>query len=103
MLLKNTYRLDQETHQDLYSIAAEVNKILGLDAEVTLYQDYNSVQLNAGISCIGKEAHIVLSGNLINLLSEDEMKALLAHELSHYLFNKLENEDFEITQRIILA
>ena len=102
-LLKNTYRLDQETHQNLYTIAAEVCKILGLDAEVTLYQEHNSVQLNAGISSIGKEAHIVLSGNLISLLSDEEMKALLAHELSHYLFNKLENEDFEITQRIVLA
>lgn len=102
-LLKNTYRLDKETHPKLYATAAEVCSILGLDAEVTLYQEHNSVQLNAGISSIGKEAHVVLSGNLIALLTEEEMKALLAHELSHYLFNKLENGDFEISQRIILA
>ena len=102
-LLKNTYRLDPETHKNLYEIATEVCQKLAVDAEVTLYQEHNSVQLNAGISTIGKEAHIVLSGNLISLLTDDEMKALLAHELSHYLFNKLDNEEFENTQRIILA
>lgn len=102
-LLKNTYRLDRESNEKWYLLVAEVCQKLAIDAEVTLYQEHNSVQLNAGIVSIGKEAHIVLSGNLLNLLSDQEMKALLAHELSHYLFHKINDEDFEVTQRIILA
>lgn len=102
-LLKNSYRLDKESNQNLYDLVSETCLKLSIDAEVTLYQENNSVQLNAGIVSIGKEAHIVLSGNLISLLSDQEMKALLAHELSHYLFNKINQEEFEVTQRIILA
>ena len=74
-----------------------------LGALFFIYQENNSTQYNAGISIINSEAHIVLSGNLIGLLTKEEMKVLLAHELSHYLFYKIENEEFEIVQRIILA
>jgi len=102
-LLKNTYRLDKEAHANLYAICDSVCQGLSIDAEVTLYQENNSTQLNAGISITGKEAHIVLSGNVLNLLSDAEFKALIGHELSHYLFFKIDNEEFEITQRIILA
>ncbi|MEP3089878.1 MAG: M48 family metalloprotease, partial [Nonlabens ulvanivorans] len=74
-----------------------------IDAQVTLYQENNSLQLNASISVIDQEAHIVFSGNILQLLDEKQLKALLAHELSHYLFYKLEDGEYEITQRIILA
>jgi len=102
-LLKHTYRLDVTTHGKLYEIATEVCAILEIDAVVTLYQEYNSTQLNAGISIIGREAHIVMSGSLISLLTDAEMKSLLAHELSHYLFLKIDNGQFETTQRIVLS
>ena len=102
-LLKNTYRLDREAHQELYAIVDDTCQKLHIDANVTLYQQNNSVQLNAGISIINQEAHIVFSGNLISLLSKDEMQALIAHELSHYLFYKIDSEEYETTQRIILA
>ena len=102
-LLKNTYRLDKESHQNLYILSDDICKQLSIDAEVTFYQENNSVQLNAGISIIDNEAHIVLSGNLLNILSDAELKALIGHELSHYLFYKTENEEFEITQRIVVA
>jgi len=102
-LLKNTYRLDAEAYKELYLTCAEVCQKLAIDAEVTLYQENNSVHLNAGISIIKKEAHIVLSGNLIGLLNSEEMKSVLAHELSHYLFYRVDNEEFETTQRIIVA
>lgn len=102
-LLKNTYRLDKETNQPLYDTVDLVCQVLGLDANVTLYQEHNSVQLNASISVIERDVHIVFSGSVINLLSPDEIKALLAHELSHYLFHKIEDYEFEITERIIIT
>ena len=102
-LLKNTYRLDVNSHKNLYDLVDEICDKLNLNATVTLYQEHNSLQMNAGISVIEDEAHIVFSGSIISLLAEDEMKALLAHELCHYLFYKIENEEFEITQRIVLA
>ncbi|MGJ8683283.1 MAG: M48 family metalloprotease [Nonlabens sp.] len=102
-LLKNTYRLDQDSHGKLYQMAQEICKDLNIDAQVTFYQENNSLQLNASISVIETEAHIVLSGNILQLLDDKQLKALLAHELSHYLFFKIEDGDYEVTQRIILA
>ncbi|GAA5022271.1 hypothetical protein GCM10011506_01270 [Marivirga lumbricoides] len=102
-LLKNTYRMDRDVYPELYTTADEICKKLAIDAKVFIYQENNSTQFNAGISVINAEAHIMLSGNLLNLLTKEEMKALLAHELSHYLFYKIENEEYEIAQRIVLA
>ncbi|PQJ31748.1 peptidase M48 [Nonlabens arenilitoris] len=102
-LLKNTYRLDKDSHRNLYQMTQDICVDLNIDAQVTLYQENNSLQLNASISVINQEAHIVFSGNILQLLDEKQLKALLAHELSHYLFYKLENGEYEITQRIILA
>lgn len=103
LLLKNTYRLDRQAHENLYMLADECCKVLSIDAEVVIYQENNSIQLNAGISIFEKEAHIVLSGAVLNVLSEDELKCLLAHELSHYLFYKIDNEEFEITNRLVVS
>ena len=102
-LLKNTYRLDTDSHGDLYRMAQEICVDLNIDAQVTFYQENNSLQLNASISVIETEAHIVLSGNILQLLDEKQLKALIAHELSHYLFFKIEDGDYEVTQRIVLA
>lgn len=102
-LLKNTYRLDQDGHGKLYHMVQDICIDLNIDAQVTLYQENNSLQLNASISVIDREAHIVLSGNILQLLDDKQLKALLAHELSHYLFYKIEDGDYEVTQRIILA
>jgi len=102
-LLKNTYRLDKDSHGKLYKIAQDICTDLSIDAQVTFYQENNSLQLNASISVIENEAHIVLSGNVLQLLDDKQLKALLAHELSHYLFYKIEDGDYEVTQRIILA
>lgn len=102
-LLKNTYRLDPATYVKPYALAAQAVKALNIDAVVTLYQEQNTTQLNAGISIIGKEAHIVLSGRLMELLTEKELLALLGHELAHYLFYSLENGDHEVTNRVVYA
>ncbi|MBX2980109.1 MAG: M48 family metalloprotease [Flavobacteriales bacterium] len=102
-LLKNTYRLDPATYATAYASAAQAVKALNIDAEVTLYQEQNTTQLNAGISILGKEAHIVLSGRLMELLTEKELLALLGHELAHYLFYALDGGEHEITNRVVYA
>jgi hypothetical protein len=102
-LLKNTYRLDPATYATAYALAAQAVKALNIDAEVTLYQEQNTTQLNAGISILGKEAHIVLSGRLMELLTEKELLTLLGHELAHYLFYALDGGEHEIANRVVYA
>lgn len=102
-LLKNTYRLERADHKELYQLADECCKTLTIDANVILYQQNNSTQLNAGIFILESEAHIVFSGGVISLLDKEEMKCLLGHELGHYLFGKIEGEEFEITNRLVVS
>lgn len=102
-LLKNTYRLMPADHSALYADVADICTQLNIDAKVTLYQANNSTQLNASISILEQDAHIVFSGPVLSLLSPEELKCLLAHELSHYLFYKTENEAFDTTNRIVLS
>lgn len=102
-LLKNTYRLDPATYAGAYAAAERAVQALRIDAQVTLYQEQNTTELNAGISMLGKEAHIVLSGRLLDLLDEKELLALLGHELAHYLFYTMDGGEHEVAARITYA
>jgi hypothetical protein len=83
-LLKGTYRLDAETHADLYKLVEEVKDRLELTLPVTVYQAQQSNHLNACLYYIPGEGHIVLFGSVLSLLNAPELKALLGHELAHY-------------------
>lgn len=102
-LLKNTYRLDKESNPELYEKVQIAKDKLGLNIEVTLYQAQNSTDNNAGISYLPGEAHIVLSGQIMKLLTGDELLSILAHELSHVRLFTIENAEFEVTDRIITS
>ncbi len=102
-LLKNTYRLDQTTEKDIYELLENAKKKLGIIIPVTIYQSQYAQETNAGIIFIQNEAHMVLSGPIIKSLTQQELLALISHELSHVLLYTIEDGDFEITSRIINA
>lgn len=100
-LLKNTYKFDVENDANIYDKIELCKSKLGLALNVHVYQSMYDKEMNASISYFGDEAHILLSGKLIGTLSDDELTAVLAHELSHVLLFKEKNGDFEIAERII--
>jgi hypothetical protein len=102
-LLKNTYRLDKESNPELYEKVQVAKDKLGLNIDVTIYQAQNSVDNNAGISYLPGEAHIVLSGQIMKLLTGDELLSIIAHELSHVRLFTIENSEFEVADRIITS
>lgn len=102
-LLQNSYRLENSSETTVYQLLEKAKSKLGIQIPVTIYQSQNNGENNAGIIFIEKEAHLVISGNIMNLLSEDELLALIAHELSHILLYTFQDGDFEITSRIINA
>lgn len=84
-LLKSTYRLEPEVQPQLHESLREVRAVMGIEAPITLYQAQAGPALNAAVAYLPGEAHIVLSGPLTTVLSANEMRAVLAHELGHFL------------------
>ncbi|MEI6781318.1 MAG: M48 family metalloprotease [Verrucomicrobiota bacterium] len=102
-LLKSTYRLDAESHPELYQGVKEAKERLQLDIPVTVYQAQNSPQANAALYFISGEGHVVFSGPVLSLLSAEEIKSVLGHELAHYHLWQWEEGDLQITDRLMQA
>ena len=84
-LLKSTYRLEPQAQPKLYNLANAVRERIGLTCNVTLYQAQTGIALNAALAYLPGEAHVILAGPLANVLAENELLAVLAHELAHFL------------------
>ena len=104
-LLKNTYQFHPESDPVLYEKIHIAREKLGLNAlPVTAYQALtNDPELNASIVCLSGEAHMVLSGGVLQILDEKELLALAAHELAHVKLNALLEGELETADRIIMA
>jgi len=102
-LLKSTYRLEPESHPDLYQSVEEAKARLQLDVPVTVYQAQNSPQPNAALYFIPGEGHVVLSGPVLSLLNAEEIKSVLGHELAHYHLWQWEQGELHIADRLIQA
>jgi Zn-dependent protease with chaperone function len=101
-LLRSTYRLDPAAHPALDAAAREVAARLGLDVPLTLYQAQGVDTLNASLAFVPGEAHLVLHGPVSDRLSPLELRAVLGHELSHFLL--LDRwTDYRVASQLLLA
>lgn len=83
-LLKKTYRIERAADPRLYEMADEVMSALALSVPLTIYQAQNPEGLNAALAYVPNELHIVFAGPIQTRLNESEIRALLAHEMTHY-------------------
>jgi hypothetical protein len=102
-LLKSTYRLNMESHPDLFLIVEAVKSRLQLDIPVTVYQAQNAPHPDAALYFIPGEGHIVFSGPVLSLLNTEEIKSVLGHELAHYFLWQWEQGELHIADRLIQA
>ncbi|MBM4076372.1 MAG: peptidase M48, partial [Planctomycetes bacterium] len=93
-LLKSTYRLDEQSHPVLFQTIDELRKLMRIDAAVFVYQSQGTGGVNASLAFLPGEAHIILMGPVLTLVTPDELMALLAHELGHYLFLSQQNGEY---------
>ena len=93
-LLKNTYKFDPSTEHFIYDKVTIAKEKLGLqNLPVTVYQAQYTDELNASIVYLDNEAHIVFSGPVTKLFDEEELLAVLAHELTHIkLYSMLDGD-----------
>ena len=103
-LLKNSYKFDEASDDhSLYKKVNQAKEKLNLNIPVVLYQAQHVDEINASIVYLNGEAHIVFSGKLIQLLTDEEMLAIIGHELSHVQLYTQLNGDIEVADRIITA
>ncbi len=102
-LLKTAYRLDRDSAAVLYLQCDAIATRMGLSVPVTLYQAQQSSGMNAGMTWLPGEAHIVLHGPLQETLTEREMEALLAHELAHYELLSIDDGEFHVVDEVLSA
>jgi hypothetical protein len=103
-LLKNTYKFDLAVDNFIYDKVTIAKEKLYLEnLSVTVYQAQYTDELNASIIYIEGEAHIVFSGAITKLLNEEELLAVLAHELTHVKLYSMLDGDLEIADRIITS
>jgi len=100
-LLKTTYRMERDNHENLYSIADEVLTALDIDVPFTLYKSQETKFSSAALYFTPGHGHVVLVGGIMDLLDDEEMKALMAHEFSHFKLWSEESGDYLITDQIL--
>ncbi|MCX6320095.1 MAG: M48 family metalloprotease [Bacteroidetes bacterium] len=103
-LLKNTYKFDPVADAPIYEkVKIALERMDMPNLPVTVFQAQHTDELNASIAYTGTEASIVFSGPILRLMEEDELLAILAHELSHIKLYSLLNGELEVADRIISA
>lgn len=102
-LLKNTYKFDEAADPALYEKVQQAKEKLGLSLPVILYQAQHTEEINASVIYLQNEVHIVFSGRLISMLSDEELLAVIAHELSHVLLYTQQQGGVEVADRIVTA
>lgn len=99
-LLRGTYRIEPAAHADVHAALALAMARLGIDVPATLYQSPGA-EMNAALFYVPGEVHIIVQGALLERLTQDELLAVLGHELAHYLLWAHDDGQLLVADRIL--
>ena len=100
-LLRDTYRMDAEAPPEVFREIAAACAALGIEAQVFAYQAQNDTQPNAAVCHLPGEAHVIFSGSILSLLSADELRGVIGHELAHHHLWQIEDGAYYLADRIL--
>jgi hypothetical protein len=99
-MLRQTYRMEPESHPEVYASCHAAMETLGIQAPVTLYQAADGM-MNAALCFIPGEVHLIFYGPILEKLSGEELLALMGHELAHYRLWTADDGSFYNASRIL--
>ena len=102
-LLKSTVRLDLAAEPRLAKAVERAATTLGIELPVTLYRGAALHGSNASIAPMPDRLHVILTGPIDDLLDDDELAALMGHELAHALLWSERNGELLIADRLLAA
>lgn len=102
-LLRSTVRIDREKNDRVYGIVDAVATKLELGIPVTLYQVQNPSGWNAAAMPVTDHAHLLIEGPLLKEFSDEELTAVLSHELAHVLLWRIDDRRHRTTLRLLDA
>lgn len=100
-LLRDTYRLDATAHPDVFREIEAACEALEIRAQVYAYQAQHSTETNAAVCHLPGEAHVIFSGPILSLLSPNELRGVIGHELAHHHLWQMEDGAFYLADRIL--
>ncbi|HEY4571540.1 MAG TPA: M48 family metalloprotease [Kribbella sp.] len=100
VLLRNAYRLEESAHPDVHRAGRRAAAALGLDAEVEYFQV--SGEPNAAYLHQAKPV-ILFQGPLLDRLDEDELTAVIGHELAHRVLWSADDGAYLAVDRLLDA
>ena len=102
-LLKSTYRLEREAQPDLYRLADELRTAMNATGDVTFFAGPATDNINAALAYVPGEPNVILSGPVLTSLDPHELRALVAHELAHFLLYEVDAGELRIAADLIHA
>ncbi len=102
-LLRDTYRMDADGHPEVFREIEAARIALGLEAAVHVYQAQGGAHANASVCYLPGEAHLIFEGPILALLSAEELRAIIGHELAHHFLWQMDGGDFLLADRILDA
>ena len=103
VLLRNTYRLEADSHAELHAAGRRAAEALGLQVEIEFFQGQGVGQPNASLLHQGDRAVILFEGPLLERLDPDELAAVCGHELAHRVLWTLEDGAYLAADRLLDA
>ncbi|HEY3560432.1 MAG TPA: M48 family metalloprotease [Kribbella sp.] len=101
VLLRNAYRLEADAHPVVFRAGQRAARALELDESIDYYQ-VNGEPNAAYVHQAGK-AVILFQGALLDRLDEDELTAVIGHELAHRLLWQADDGGYLAVDRLLDA
>lgn len=102
-LLHDTYRMDAEGHPEVFKEIEAACTALDLKVAVHVYQAQNHTQPNAAVCHLPGEAHVIFSGPILSLLSSEELRGVIGHELAHHFLWQMDDGAYLLADLILHA